>query len=61
MDRILLTATDAAGNEARYSAEVTRPFWSAGIVKWILLGILAAGLTATEIVLLIRAKRRSRK
>ena len=60
-NEILLTATDAAGNEARYSAEVTRPFWSAGIVKWILLGILAAGLTATEIVLLIRAKRRSRK
>lgn len=52
---------DAAGNEARYSAEVTRPFWSARIVKWIVLGAAAAVLILVETVILVKGKRRSRR
>lgn len=60
-NEIVLTATDVAGNEARYSAEVSRPFWRAGIVKWILLAAAAAALIALETVILVRGKRRSRR
>ena len=55
---IVLSAVDLAGNEARYTAEVSRPLWSAGILKWILLGAGAAALIAVETLLLIRGKRR---
>lgn len=60
-NEIVLTAVDAAGNEARYSAEVTRPFWSARIVKWIVLGAAAAVLILVETVILVKGKRRSRR
>ena len=59
-NEIVLTAVDAAGNEARYTAEVSRPFWSAEVFRWIAFGALAAALAAVEILLLVRAKRRSR-
>ena len=57
-NEIVLTATDLAGNEARYAAEVSRPFWTAGIVKWILLAAAAAALILVETVILVKGKRR---
>lgn len=60
-NEIVLSATDAAGNEARYSAKVSRPFWTAKIVKWIVLAAAAVVLILLETVLLVKGKRRSRR
>ena len=60
-NEIRVVAADIAGNETQYTAEVRRPFWSSGILRWIILGAAAVALILVETVLLVRGKRRSRR
>lgn len=60
-NEIRVVATDIAGNETRYTAEVKRPFWSSGLIWWVILGAGAVVLIVVETVLLVKGKRRSRR
>lgn len=59
-NRLELLATDAAGNQASYSAVVERPWFSAQILLWVLCIAVAAALLVIYGVLFIRARRRKK-
>lgn len=59
-NRLELLATDAAGNQAKYSAVVERPWLSAQILLWVLCIAVAVALLVVYSLLFIRARRRKK-
>lgn len=57
-NQLELLATDAAGNESRYSAVVERPWMSAQILLWIVCVAVAVVLLVVYVLLLIRGRRK---
>ena len=56
--RLELLATDAAGNQSKYSAVVERPWFSGSVLIWILCIVAGAALLAVYAVIFIRARRK---
>lgn len=59
-NRLELLATDAAGNQAKYSAVVERPWLSAQILLWVLCIAVAVALIVVYSILFVRARRRKK-
>ena len=57
-NRLELLATDAAGNQSKYSAVVERPWFSGSVLIWILCIVAGAALLAVYAVIFIRARRK---
>lgn len=55
-----LLATDAAGNQSKYSAVVERPWVSAQVFLWVLCIVVAVALLVVYIILFVRARRRKK-
>lgn len=59
-NRLELLATDAAGNQSKYSAVVERPWFSAQILLWVVCIVAAVALLVVYSILFVRARRRKK-
>ncbi|HJD23721.1 MAG TPA: hypothetical protein H9694_06195 [Firmicutes bacterium] len=59
-NRLELLATDAAGNQSKYSAVVERPWLSAQILLWVFCIAVAVVLIVVYVVLFLRARKKTR-
>ncbi len=55
-----LLATDAAGNQSKYTAVVERPWFSGQVLPWILCIVVAVALLTVYGILFIRARRKKK-
>ena len=57
-NQLELVATDAAGNQSRYTAQVERPWFSAQILLWVICIVVGVVLLAVYLILFIRGRRK---